>query len=533
MELCKQTLEEFLREKIISKKIAESLNSKNHNLLSNNITSLSHNKEILEKLEIFLEITKAINYLHETESIIHRDIKPQNIFFSFDGNVKLGDFGLATNFYNEKYNEIEDSKHRKNSLESKTTTVTPSSSPPTYSNTELNNKINTNENCTFYHTKNIGTLLYSAPEQLNNNFYDYKSDIYSMGLVLFELMQPFKTQMEKNMKFEQIKKGKIPLNLESEEPVLAELILAMCQQEPKQRPNTKEIMKILLKEISNKYFLVLELNASEDAELLSLKDFEYKNYFTASSKNLSVSSLNFGENRDLRESNAIFQTENFVDLNLKKASSYETCDGKLNLLRNTLKFIKKTEDFCVDITNHRKSSRLSAVKDFEEIKSRNFEKIVSIKANCNKTITKSVNLQVEEIQNKRLRLLNSEIEANYNKENKNTTNIPYGKGYFFEKEYQTKENQKDFKNFEPNEKNKVYIKMYENNLLLFHNQNSVKAHKVFDLLESQVKIIPNLKNNTTQLSLEIPFYSSVCILLENSKENNEIIKKIKQENFIN
>jgi serine/threonine protein kinase len=524
MELCKQTLEDFLRQKLAAKKFAENLYS--NNLFSN--TNAANQKEILEKLEIFLEITKAINYLHDSESIIHRDIKPQNIFFSFDGNVKVGDFGLATTFYNEKYSE------RKSSLGSKGTVITCSSSPPTYSNNELNNKSNINDNCIFYHTKNIGTLLYSAPEQLNDNFYDFKSDIYSLGLVLFELLHPFKTQMEKNLKFEQIRKGKIPLNLHSEEPILAKLILSMSEQDPKQRPNTKEVMKVLLKEISIKYFLIMESNASENSELLSLKEIEKKNYFTASSKNLSVSSLNFADNLEI--SSNFYQNENFVEIELKKASSYETCDYKLNLLRNTLKFIKKTEDFCVVTTKERKNSRIFSVKNLQEIKSRELEKVTSVETD--RPEAQSLNLNVEEIQNERLRLLNNEIDANFNKENTNNQNILLGIGYFFEKPYQTKAKKNPgkmkFKNIQLSEKNRIYLKMYENSLLLFHSEKSTQANKVFDLLESQVKIKKNDKNNLTEILLETPFYSSVCIFLENSIENNKIVKKISLiENSLN
>lgn len=531
MELCKQTLEDFLRQKLVSKKLTESLNPTK--LFSNESSTIQ--KEVLEKLEIFLEITKAINYLHESENIIHRDIKPQNIFFSFDGNIKVGDFGLATSFYNEKYYEKENEKIRKNSLESKTTTVTHSSSPPNYSNNELKNKLTSNENCTFYHTKNIGTLLYSSPEQLNDNFYDYKSDIYSLGLILFELLNPFKTQMEKNMKFEEIRKGKIPITMHSDEPTLGKLVLSMCQQDPKLRPNTKEIIKILLKEISNKYFFVMESNPSEDAESLHYKEIEYKNYFNSSCKNLSVSSLNF--NNEIEKPNNLFKFDNFVDIDLRKASSYETSDyNKLNCLKNTLKYVKKTEDFCVDITDDPKNSRIFSVKDFQQMKTKKLEKIVCFNSNINNTTTNNVNLNAEEIQNKRLRLLNTEIEANFNKENTNTQNILFGRGYFYERPYKSKDQENPeklkFINTKIKEKNKIYLKMFENNLLIFHNEKAIQADKVFDLLESKVKITKNFKNKLTEILLEIPFVSNVSILMENSKENNEIIQKIKKENFI-
>ena len=47
-----------------------------------------------EYIKIISEILSAFNYLHQ-HGIVHRDVKPQNIFFTAEGTVKLGDFGLA------------------------------------------------------------------------------------------------------------------------------------------------------------------------------------------------------------------------------------------------------------------------------------------------------------------------------------------------------------------------------------------------------------------------------------------------------
>ena len=47
------------------------------------------------------------------------------------------------------------------------------------------------------HTEEVGTELYMSPEQLAKKSYNNKVDIYSLGLILFELLVPFSTQMER------------------------------------------------------------------------------------------------------------------------------------------------------------------------------------------------------------------------------------------------------------------------------------------------------------------------------------------------
>ncbi|AFZ79644.1 protein kinase domain containing protein [Theileria equi strain WA] len=111
-------------------------------------------------IELFRQILDALSYIHE-KGIIHRDIKPSNIFLKFDGELlaKLGDFGL-------------------------TAKLTHKATSPRYSPLDP--------------TGMVGTLHYMAPEQIVGDAYDEKVDIYSAGVVLFEMLSPpFRTSMER------------------------------------------------------------------------------------------------------------------------------------------------------------------------------------------------------------------------------------------------------------------------------------------------------------------------------------------------
>lgn len=59
--------------------------------------------------------------------------------------------------------------------------------------------------CQEEHTRGVGTSLYASPEQLTGKCYDSKSDIFSLGIVLFELYCPFSTDMERILKIQDVK----------------------------------------------------------------------------------------------------------------------------------------------------------------------------------------------------------------------------------------------------------------------------------------------------------------------------------------
>uniref|UniRef100_A0A8C7RI10 Eukaryotic translation initiation factor 2-alpha kinase 3 n=1 Tax=Oncorhynchus mykiss TaxID=8022 RepID=A0A8C7RI10_ONCMY len=125
---------------------------------------LPEHREHSQCLGIFLQISEAVHFLH-SKGLMHRDLKPSNIFFTVDDVVKVGDFGLVTAMDQE---EDEDDSG-------------PLTPMPSYAR----------------HTGQVGTKLYMSPEQLSGDLYSHKVDIYSLGLILFELLCPFRTQMER------------------------------------------------------------------------------------------------------------------------------------------------------------------------------------------------------------------------------------------------------------------------------------------------------------------------------------------------
>lgn len=60
------------------------------------------------------------------------------------------------------------------------------------------------------HTKAVGTRLYMSPEQFIHKSYNYKVDIYSLGIIFFELLVPFSTEMERISTLTDLREKKYP-----------------------------------------------------------------------------------------------------------------------------------------------------------------------------------------------------------------------------------------------------------------------------------------------------------------------------------
>ena len=165
----------------------------------------------------------------QNKGIIHRDIKPANILVnenSKEFTVKLTDFGLST-LANYHFHLKSENKNKNKNISRETK----------------------EEN---YHSKGVGTSLYSSPEQKNSSNYSFASDVYSMGLVFFEISYKYLTNMEKIQIFDDLKnKRQLPLyNSVFEQnskikTTLDEIILKMTEKVPGNRLTPKEALKIL------------------------------------------------------------------------------------------------------------------------------------------------------------------------------------------------------------------------------------------------------------------------------------------------
>ncbi len=87
----------------------------------------------------------------------------------------------------------------------------------------------------------VGTELYMSPEQLAHKRYSHKVDIYSLGVILFELLVPFQTQMERVHSLRAIRNLNFPPNFPETPESL--LVRSMVSHDPEIRPDASEILK--------------------------------------------------------------------------------------------------------------------------------------------------------------------------------------------------------------------------------------------------------------------------------------------------
>lgn len=149
----------------------------------------------------FSQISNAIQHMHD-KRIMHRDLKPANIFLTLDGTIKVGDLGLSREL----------SEHTMQA-----------------------------------HSK-VGTPLYMSPEVLKGEGYDFKSDIWSMGCLLYELAMlksPFKSEgLNLYSLFQKISSGDYQPLPDDYSDTLRQLTYSMMATRSEDRPEIGHVCKV-------------------------------------------------------------------------------------------------------------------------------------------------------------------------------------------------------------------------------------------------------------------------------------------------
>jgi len=152
-----------------------------------------------EVISWFLQVALALQYMHD-EHILHRDLKTQNIFLTKQGIIKLGDFGIA--------------KVLEGTLEMAKTV--------------------------------IGTPYYMSPELFRNQPYSYKSDIWSLGCVLYELVglrHAFEARDMNSLVQKILRANYAPIPSTASKDV-RELIKSMLGLSPSSRPTVNDVLAL-------------------------------------------------------------------------------------------------------------------------------------------------------------------------------------------------------------------------------------------------------------------------------------------------
>lgn len=176
-----------------------------------------------EAISIAIQVAMGIESAHNNH-IIHRDIKPQNIIISKEGKVKVTDFGIAK---------------------------------AASSNTITSNV--------------MGSVHYTSPEQARGGFSDEKSDIYSLGITMFEMLTgrvPFNSDTTVSVAIKHIQDPMPSMrDFVPEIPISVENIVMKCTQKSPDRryQNIGDMIKDLKHSLINPDAVVAQVDTADDA----------------------------------------------------------------------------------------------------------------------------------------------------------------------------------------------------------------------------------------------------------------------------
>ena len=418
---------------------------------------------------IFIQLSLGLSYLHH-KKILHRDIKTKNIFIKNNLTVKIGDFGIA--------------------------------------------KI-LNSTSSYAHTF-IGTPYYISPELCKDQPYNDKSDVWSLGCVLYELCtlnHPFEggTQVEI---YEKIMTQKFKAISPEYSLELKKMVDLLLEKDEKKRPKMKDILRMkCVIDRANKYNINIDL---VDNGIIEEEKSDINNVNNAGNANKIHDNKNSLKNNSY---NVNINNNNNKESIYKNSGKKEKYEKSPNHYSNKAKKFKNECDSKeiknnkIKIDNILKNNQLKKINNAKNKSSLN--KPLNIQLNHKNKINNNNNLKTEE-------------ETQINNINNNINNQPYQYMKQF-KEIKIKENKFKIKskktgtNIQPQ---KLINKITNDLSLSFNTSNSQNSKNITNDYMSE---------NISKKNSNYYYYKKDAILKKQQQQQNLkqiMIKKEKDNNKI-
>ena len=419
---------------------------------------------------IFIQLSLGLSYLHH-KKILHRDIKTKNIFIKNNLTVKIGDFGIA--------------------------------------------KI-LNSTSSYAHTF-IGTPYYISPELCKDQPYNDKSDVWSLGCVLYELCtlnHPFEggTQVEI---YEKIMTQKFKAISPEYSLELKKMVDLLLEKDEKKRPKMKDILRMkCVIDRANIYNINIDL---VDNGIIEEEKSDINNVNNAGNVNKIHDNKNSLKNNSY---NANINNNNNKESIYKNSGKKEKYEKSPNHYSNKAKKFKNECDSKeiknnkIKIDNILKNNQLKKINNAKNKSSLN--KPLNIQLNHKNKINNNNNLKTEE-------------ETQINNINNNINNQPYQYMKQF-KEIKIKENKFKIKskktgtNIQPQ---KLINKITNDLSLSFNTSNSQNSKNITNDYMSE---------NISKKNSNYYYYKKDAILKKQQQQQNLkqiMIKKEKDNKIIN